>query len=87
LYRSAYSDGALEGWAHRIRKWRSGREPQDARKIVNAAPPTSKGRDVYCFFDNTDAKLCAPFDAQTLTEKLGLVASRGPGDAAAAQHA
>jgi uncharacterized protein YecE (DUF72 family) len=87
LYRSAYSDGALEGWAHRIRKWSSGREPRDARKIVSAAPPTGKGRDVYCFFDNTDAKLRAPFDAQTLMEKLGLAASRGPGNAAAAQRA
>jgi uncharacterized protein YecE (DUF72 family) len=81
LYRSAYSDEALERWAHRIRKWSSGREPEDARKIVSAAPPTSKARDVYCFFDNTDAKLRAPFDAQTLTEKLGLAASQGPGDA------
>jgi uncharacterized protein YecE (DUF72 family) len=86
LYRSAYSDGALERWAHRIRKWSSGREPEDARRIVSAAPPTSKARDVHCFFDNTDAKLRAPFDAQTLTEKLGLAASQGPGDAVSAMR-
>jgi uncharacterized protein YecE (DUF72 family) len=27
---------------------------------------------VYCFFDNTDVKLRAPFDAQTLMSKLGV---------------
>jgi uncharacterized protein YecE (DUF72 family) len=27
---------------------------------------------VYCFFDNTDVKLRAPRDAQTLMRKLGL---------------
>jgi uncharacterized protein YecE (DUF72 family) len=27
---------------------------------------------VYCFFDNTDVKLRAPFDAQTLAQKLAL---------------
>lgn len=86
LYRSAYSDGALERWARRIRKWSSGREPQDARKVVGATPPTSKTRDVYCFFDNTDAKLRAPFDAQALTKKLGLAASWGPRDAVSAMR-
>jgi hypothetical protein len=28
---------------------------------------------VYCFFDNTDVKLRAPFDAQTLRRKLGVI--------------
>jgi hypothetical protein len=32
-------------------------------------------RDVYCFFDDTDAKSRAPFDAQTLMQKLGLVSA------------
>jgi hypothetical protein len=27
---------------------------------------------VFCFFDNTDVKLRAPFDAQTLMDKLGI---------------
>jgi uncharacterized protein YecE (DUF72 family) len=31
-----------------------------------------KGLDVYCFFDNTDVKLRAPFDARTLMKKLSL---------------
>ena len=30
------------------------------------------GRDIYCFFDNTDVKLRAPFDAQSLARKLRL---------------
>jgi uncharacterized protein YecE (DUF72 family) len=57
LYKSGYSDRALERWAKRIRAWHRG---------------SSKGRDVYCYFDNTDVKLRAPFDAQTLMRKLGL---------------
>jgi uncharacterized protein YecE (DUF72 family) len=36
----------------------------------------SRSRDVYCYFDNTDVKLRAPVDAQTLMRKLGLGASR-----------
>jgi uncharacterized protein YecE (DUF72 family) len=42
---------------------------------VRISPATSSRtvpRDVYCFFDNTDAKLRAPQDAQTLMRKLGL---------------
>jgi uncharacterized protein YecE (DUF72 family) len=30
-----------------------------------------RDRDVYCYFDNTDVKLRAPVDAQTLMRKLG----------------
>jgi uncharacterized protein YecE (DUF72 family) len=37
----------------------------------------SRLRDVYCYFDNTDVKLRAPVDAQTLMRKLGL--PRGSG--------
>jgi uncharacterized protein YecE (DUF72 family) len=37
----------------------------------------SRSGDVYCYFDNTDVKLRAPVDAQTLMRKLGL--SAGPG--------
>jgi uncharacterized protein YecE (DUF72 family) len=32
--------------------------------------PSRKARDVYCFFDNTDVKLRAPFDAQRLMSRL-----------------
>jgi uncharacterized protein YecE (DUF72 family) len=59
LYKSGYSNKALERWAERIRGWHRG---------------DSKPRDVYCYFDNTDVKLRAPVDAQTLMRKLGLKA-------------
>jgi uncharacterized protein YecE (DUF72 family) len=72
LYRSGYDDAALTRWAQRIRAWSAGREPSDARKIVDMKLLSSGARDVYCFFDNTDAKSRAPFDAQTLMQKLGL---------------
>jgi uncharacterized protein YecE (DUF72 family) len=60
LYKSGYSNKALDRWAERIKGWhRAGARP----------------RDVYCYFDNTDVKLRAPVDAQTLMRKLGLKAS------------
>src|SRR5918994_1483408 len=45
LYKSGYSNKALERWAERIKGWHRG----------GARP-----RDVYCYFDNTDVKLRAP---------------------------
>ena len=76
LYQSGYSDKSLARWAKRIAAWHRGAEPGDARKISHKKPPTSKPRDVYCFFDNTDVKLRAPFDAQSLARKLSVA---GPG--------
>jgi uncharacterized protein YecE (DUF72 family) len=76
LYRSGYSDAALRRWAQRIEKWHAGSEPDD---VATVAPPhrlPSTPRDVYCFFDNTDVKLRAPRDAQTLMRKLGLQPGR-----------
>lgn len=70
LYRSGYSDRALDRWARRISAWHRGSEPRDAQKILKRKPPTSKPRDVYCYFDNTDVKLRAPVDAQALIRKL-----------------
>ena len=58
LYKSGYSDRALDRWAQRIRAWHR--------------PSSSRPRDVYCYFDNTDVKLRAPVDAQTLMRKLGV---------------
>jgi uncharacterized protein YecE (DUF72 family) len=72
LYRSGYSDKSLDRWAERIRAWQKGSEPADAEKISSKKPPTRRARDVYCFFDNTDVKLRAPFDAQTLRARLGM---------------
>jgi uncharacterized protein YecE (DUF72 family) len=70
LYRSGYDDPALDRWAARLRAWHSGTEPSDARKIAARGPPTAQRRGVYCFFDNTDVKLRAPYDAQALIRKL-----------------
>jgi uncharacterized protein YecE (DUF72 family) len=76
LYQSGYQDKALTRWARRIRAWHRGLEPADAKKISDKKASKTKSRDVYCFFDNTDVKLRAPRDAQTLMRKLGLK-SRG----------
>jgi uncharacterized protein YecE (DUF72 family) len=72
LYKSGYSDRALTRWAERIEAWQRGGEPQDAQKVSTRKPPTAKRRDIYCYFDNTDVKLRAPVDAQSLMRKLGL---------------
>ena len=72
IYKSGYSDKSLDGWAKRISAWQKGSEPPDAEKISPKKPPTKSPRDVFCFFDNTDVKLRAPFDAQTLMDKLGI---------------
>jgi uncharacterized protein YecE (DUF72 family) len=72
LYRSGYGDKALEKWARRIDAWRRGSEPEDARRIACPMKKSRRERDVYCFFDNTDIKLRAPFDARRLMGKLGV---------------
>jgi uncharacterized protein YecE (DUF72 family) len=70
LYRSGYSDRALEAWAERIRKWRAGGDAGENQITRGRAP--KRPRDIYCYFDNTDVKLRAPVDAQTLMHKLGI---------------
>jgi uncharacterized protein YecE (DUF72 family) len=72
LYKSGYSDRALNRWAERIAAWHQGGEPKDAQKVSTGKPLTSKPRDIYCYFDNTDVKLRAPVDAQSLMRKLRL---------------
>jgi uncharacterized protein YecE (DUF72 family) len=72
LYRSGYSRQALSRWAERIRAWHCGGEPAEALKILPGRKAAVRKRDVFCFFDNTDAKLRAPFDAQSLMRELGL---------------
>ena len=68
LYVSGYGEAALDAWARRLRAWRRGAQPADARRIT-AAPVPRAPRDVYCYFDN-DAKVHAPFDAQALRKRL-----------------
>jgi len=84
LYKSGYSNAALDRWAARIRAWSIGEEPPDANKASPHTTHHSISRDVYCFFDNTDAKLRAPRDAQTLMRKLGMTAWTAPARPSAA---
>jgi len=72
LYASGYEDEALDHWAARIRAWSAGVEPNDAELIDPDHRPKRRPRDVYVFFDN-DAKVRAPYDAQALRQKLGLI--------------
>lgn len=70
LYVSGYDDGALDSWASRIKLWRRGRQPRDARLIAEWKND-HRSRDVLVYFDN-DAKVHAPFDAIRLAERLRL---------------
>jgi uncharacterized protein YecE (DUF72 family) len=76
LYAGGYSDAALTRWAKRIAAWHSGQQPADAQLISKLAPPSKKPRDLFCFFDNTDIKLRAPFDAASISKKLQLPVRR-----------
>jgi uncharacterized protein YecE (DUF72 family) len=68
LYKSGYTDAALEQWAARIRAWRDGRKPPSTTELV-ARPPRLERRDVYVYFDN-DVKVHAPYDAMNLAAKV-----------------
>jgi uncharacterized protein YecE (DUF72 family) len=72
LYVSGYTPAALETWARKIRAWRGGRSPADAKTIGDPPPPALRGsgRDVFVYFDN-DVKVRAPYDAMTLAHLLG----------------
>ncbi len=74
LYTSGYSDSELDWWRARIESWRHGRQPKDARLILPGKSEPRK-RDVYVYFDN-DAKVHAPFDAKTLSERVRLPSIR-----------
>jgi uncharacterized protein YecE (DUF72 family) len=75
LYRSGYRPAAIDRWAERIRSWHAGGEPESlpagAVRIAEPVAPVAAGRDVFCYFDNTDVKLRAPADAQSLMRRLG----------------
>lgn len=83
LYRSGYGPAALDRWAARIKAWHAGREPAEGpRGAVRVGPPATRepmGRDVYCYFDNTDVKLRAPADARSLMRRLGITPGRWRG--------
>ena len=71
LYASGYTDKELERWTARIKKWKTGKQPRDAKLITKEKFKSGEPRDVYVYFDN-DIKVHAPFDAISLAEKLGI---------------
>jgi uncharacterized protein YecE (DUF72 family) len=72
LYVSGYTPREIEQWAAKFRAWHEGSVPIGARLIDCVGRHCAKGRDVYCFFDNTDIKLRAPVDARRLAKVLGV---------------
>jgi len=68
LYESGYTDAALDRWAERVRAWRDGRVPRDA-KLAASQPSRARPRDVHVYFDN-DVKVHAPYDAMKLAAKV-----------------
>lgn len=73
LYKSGYSDEALDRWFERMQMWSRGGQPKDAKCIDSSSPPSDpKERDLFCYFDNTD-KLWAPYDARKILAKLDLL--------------
>jgi len=75
LYASGYGDEAIDAWAARIHAWRNGDQPETARLVSPQAPPKTRQRDVYCYFDN-DIKVHAPYDAQRLIAAVDALAAQ-----------
>jgi uncharacterized protein YecE (DUF72 family) len=69
LYASGYDDRALDAWAARVIAWAKGGEPPDAERVIPEPGLKLPGRDVFVYFDN-DAKVRAPFDAQSLMARV-----------------
>ena len=70
LYRSGYSPAALARWGKRIKTWRAGGIPAGSQLASGRSPPHRSSRYVYCYFDNTDAKVRAPANARQLAQLL-----------------
>lgn len=69
LYASGYSTRALDWWAARLKFWRRGQQPKDAKLVRTQHRGVQSERDIFVYFDN-DAKVHAPFDAQELAKRL-----------------
>lgn len=79
LYVSGYDDATLDIWAGRIDDWAHGREPTNARRVLDPLKRSRQGRDVYVYFDN-DVKVRAPVDAHALAGRLGVTVPAPPSD-------
>lgn len=73
LYASGYDDRALDAWAKRVVAWAGGREPEGAERVIDRPGSKLPKRDVFVYFDN-DAKVRAPFDAQSLMARVAKLA-------------
>lgn len=69
LYASGYEADAIDIWAHRVVAWSRGQEVMDGKKAHPKPGPKRSARDVFVYFDN-DAKVRAPFDAQSLRRRV-----------------
>jgi uncharacterized protein YecE (DUF72 family) len=82
LYASGYDSKSLDEWAARVAAWARGKEPADAERIIKEDGPKRASRDVFVYFDN-DVKVRAPFDAQSLMERVDKLLAREPKPATA----
>jgi len=82
LYASGYDSKSLDEWAARVAAWARGKEPADAERIIKKDGPKRASRDVFVYFDN-DVKVRAPFDAQSLMERVDKLLAREPKPATA----
>ncbi len=73
LYSSGYDGRALAGWARRAAAWAQGDDAEDGEHIADRPARRRAARDVFVYFDN-DAKVRAPFDAQSLAKKVARLA-------------
>jgi uncharacterized protein YecE (DUF72 family) len=71
LYKSGYTDKALDVWERKVRRWAAGGMPREARRIGTASGSRKSGRDVFVYFDN-DVKVHAPFNAMDLASRFGM---------------
>lgn len=69
LYAGGYTDAQLDQWAKRIKSWRSGSEPRDAKRIAKRMGSKKAPRDVYVYFDNSITNH-APLDAISLASRF-----------------
>ncbi|GAA0544439.1 uncharacterized protein YecE (DUF72 family) [Rhizomicrobium palustre] len=70
LYVSGYTEEALDLWATRVKAWTEAGIAEGPRV---GKPGAKKKREVFVYFDN-DAKVRAPFDAQSLVAKTSTTA-------------
>ncbi len=69
IYKSGYTDAALDQWATKLRAWREGGEPKGVKHLSPKGPPKRTGRDVFAYFD-VEEKVFSPTNAVALAERM-----------------